>query len=109
MPASVNVSVPIYAVHHRPDLWPHPERFDPDRFINTSPKPNTFFPFGGGVRRCLGAAFASYEMKIVLAEVLSRVQMHVTEGYRARGVLRTVTVGPSKGVPVVIDSVAPQR
>jgi cytochrome P450 len=108
IPAGVNVSVPIYAVHHRPDLWPNPERFDPDRFINATPKPNTFLPFGGGVRRCLGAAFAGYEMKIVLAEVLSRVQMHVAEGYRARGVLRTVTVGPSKGVPVMIDSVSPR-
>jgi hypothetical protein len=48
-------------------------------------------------------------MKIVLAEVLSRVQMNVVEGYQARAVLRTVAVGPSKGVPVMVDSVSPRR
>ncbi|HEV8575227.1 MAG TPA: cytochrome P450 [Dehalococcoidia bacterium] len=109
IPAGVNVSAPIYTVHHRPDFWPNPERFDPDRFVNARPKPNTFFPFGGGVRRCLGAAFAGYEMKIVLAEVFSRVEMHVAPGYKAKPVLRAVAVGPSGGVPVLVDSVAPRR
>ena len=108
IPAGVNVSAPIYTVHHRPDFWPNPGRFDPDRFITARPRPYTFFPFGGGVRRCLGAAFAGYEMKIVLAEVLSRVKMHVRPNYRARPVLRTVAVGPSGGVPVVVDSISPR-
>jgi cytochrome P450 len=109
LPAGVNVSASIYGTHHRPDFWPNPERFDPDRFMNARPKPYTFFPFGGGVRRCLGAAFAGYEMKIILAEVLSRVEMRVAPGYRAKPVLRTVAVGPSGGVPVIVDSVSPPR
>jgi cytochrome P450 len=109
LPAGINVSAPIYVVHHRPDLWPDPERFDPERFLNARPKPYTFFPFGGGVRRCLGAAFAGYEMKIVLATVLSRVTMRLAPGYRARPVLRAVAIGPSKGVPVIIKSVSPRR
>ena len=108
LPAGVSVSASIYATHHRPDLWPDPERFLPERFLGTRPSPNTFFPFGGGVRRCLGAAFATYELKIVLAEVLSRVEMHVRPNYRARPVLRTVAVGPSGGVPVVVDSISPR-
>jgi len=109
IPAGVNVSAPIYTVHHRPDFWPNPSRFDPDRFFTARPKPYTFFPFGGGVRRCLGAAFAGYEMKIVLAEVFSRVDMHVAPNYKAKPVLRTAAVGPSRGVPVIVDSVAPRR
>ena len=73
--------------------WPDPDRFDPTRFVGTRPSPFTFFPFGGGVRRCLGAAFATYEMKIVLTEVLSRVDLRIASGYRMRPRLRGVTVG----------------
>jgi cytochrome P450 len=103
LPAGVSVSACIYATHHRPDLWPDPERFDPARFLGTRPSPNTHFPFGGGVRRCLGAAFATYEQKIVLATVLSRVQLAVTPGYRMRPVVRAVTIAPSRGMPVVVE------
>src|ERR1043166_7089021 len=88
LPAGVNVSASIYGTHHRADLWPDPERFDPDRFLGTRPGPNTFFPFGGGERRCLGAAFASFEMKVVLAQVLSRTRLRLAPGYRMRPLLR---------------------
>ena len=54
LPPGVSVSASIYGAHHRADLWPEPERFRPERFLGTRPAPNTFFPFGGGVRRCLG-------------------------------------------------------
>ena len=103
LPAGISVSAAIYATHHRPDLWPDPERFLPERFLGVRPSPNTFFPFGGGVRRCLGAAFATYELKIVLAEVLSRVELRIAPGYRMRPVLRAITVAPSRGVPVVVE------
>jgi cytochrome P450 len=103
LPAGISVSASIYGTHHRPDLWPDPERFHPDRFLGARPSPNTFFPFGGGVRRCLGAAFATYELKIVLAEVLSRVDLRLAPGYRMRPVLRAITVAPSRGVPVVVE------
>ena len=93
----------MYLTHRRPDLWPDPERFDPDRFLRAKPAPNTFFPFGGGARTCLGAAFASYEMKVVLARVLERAELRVTPGYTPRSVRRAVTLGPSKGMPVVLD------
>jgi len=103
LPAGVNVSAAIYATHHRADLWPDPERFDPDRFLGTRPEAYTFFPFGGGERRCLGAAFASFEMKVVLAQVLSRTRLRLAPGYRMRPLLRAITVAPSKGVPVIRD------
>src|SRR5262249_29163384 len=70
LPAGVIATPCIYLTHRRADLWPEPERFNPERFIGARPSPYAFFPFGGGVRRCLGMAFALYEMKIVLAEML---------------------------------------
>jgi cytochrome P450 len=101
LPAGVGVSPCIYLTHRRPDLWPDPARFEPERFIGLRPSPYAFFPFGGGDRRCIGAAFAAYEMKIVLARVLARVALVTTPGYRAQPVQRTVTVSPSDGVPVM--------
>src|SRR5207247_2108273 len=70
LPAGVVASPCIYLTHRRPDLWPNPARFDPERFIGARPNPYAFFPFGGGVRRCIGAAFATYEMKGVLARAV---------------------------------------
>src|SRR5207247_11234744 len=101
LPAGVVASPCIYLTHRRPDLWPSPALFDPERFVGARPNPYAFFPFGGGVRRCLGAAFATYEMKIVLAEILTRVALHAAPGYTVRTVRRTVTLGPSGGVPGV--------
>jgi cytochrome P450 family 110 len=89
--------------HRRPDVWPDPERFDPTRFVAGRPSPFTFFPFGGGVRRCLGAAMATFEIKTVLPEVLSRVDLRIAPGYRMRPVLRAVTIAPSRGMPVVVE------
>ena len=70
-PAGVVVAPCIYLTHHHPDIWPEPHTFDPDRFLAKRGSPYEFFPFGGGIRRCIGAAFALYEMKIVLAQVLT--------------------------------------
>jgi cytochrome P450 len=103
LPAGVSVSAAIYSTHHRADLWPDPERFDPDRFVGTRTGPYTFFPFGGGDRRCLGAAFAAFEMKVILARVFARASLRLAPGYRARPVLRALTVAPSAGVPVLMD------
>jgi cytochrome P450 len=103
LPAGTSVGANIYLAHRRPDVWPDPERFDPDRFVGARPSPYTFFPFGGGVRRCLGAAMATYEMKIVLATVLPRVDLRLAPGYRMRPVLRAVTIAPSRGMPVVAE------
>lgn len=103
LPAGVMVAPCIYLVHQRPDVWPEPHRFDPTRFLETKPGPYTFFPFGGGVRRCIGMAFAMFEMKVVLAQVLGRLTLRLAPGYRAEIVRRSITLAPAKGMPVVID------
>jgi hypothetical protein len=77
LPAGVAVSAGIYATHHRPDLWPEPERFLPERFRGSRPSACAFFPFGGGLRRCIGAAFATYEMKVVLATVFRHAALRI--------------------------------
>jgi cytochrome P450 len=104
LPAGVDVLPCIYLTHRRPDVWTDPLRFMPERFVGVRPTPNTFFPFGGGVRRCLGAAFATYEMKIVLSEVLQRVQLRAAPGERVRLVRRNITFAPSAGMPVLVDA-----
>jgi cytochrome P450 len=89
-------------------VWPEPDRFAPERFLGARPSPYAFLPFGGGVRRCIGAAFATYEMKIVLARVLTRVTLRAAPGAPVVAVRRTVTFAPSRGMPVVVDAIRPR-
>jgi len=97
-----NIVAPcIYLTHRRADLWPDPELFNPDRFLGRRTDPYTFFPFGGGTRHCLGAAFATYEMKIVLARLLSRLSLRSDGEQTVRVVRRGITFAPSGGVPVI--------
>ncbi len=65
----------IYLTHRRPDIYPEPEQFKPDRFLNRQFSPYEFIPFGAGSRRCIGVALAQFEMKLVLATVLSQVKL----------------------------------
>jgi len=97
----------IYLVHRRPDLWPAPATFDPSRFIGKKIDPTHYFPFGGGARRCLGMAFASYEMKIVLSTILARLELAAAPGRRVRLVRRGITFAPSNGMPAVVVRRAP--
>ena len=101
LPAGSIAAPCIYLAHRRPDLWSDPEEFKPERFIAQRTDPYTFFPFGGGVRYCIGAAFATYEMKIVLARVLSRVKLRPDPDHTVRMVRRGITFAPSGGVPVI--------
>ena len=106
LPAGVVVAPCIYLTHHHPDIWPDPHTFDPDRFLAKRVSPYAFFPFGGGIRHCIGAAFALYEMKIVLARVLARASLRPAPGRRVRLVRRGITFAPSGGMPVVCDALA---
>jgi cytochrome P450 len=103
LPAGVVAAPCIYLAHRRADRWPEPTRFRPERFLESKPTPYEFLPFGGGVRRCLGMAFALVEMKLVLAEVLSRIELRAAPGYQVRVVRRSVTLAPSEGMPVVAE------
>ncbi|MEO8601415.1 MAG: cytochrome P450 [bacterium] len=102
LPAGVVAAASIYLAHRRPESWPDPDCFSPERFIGRRPSPEEFLPFGGGIRRCVGTAFALYEMRCVLARVLERATLVPAPGYRARIVRRSVTLAPSAGMPVVV-------
>lgn len=103
------VLVSIYLVHQRPELYPDPERFDPDRFLRQKFSPFEWLPFGGGIRRCIGMAFALYEMKMVLATLLARTSLRLPRFARVREVRRNITVAPSGGMPVVMERAAEPR
>jgi cytochrome P450 len=102
LPAGAAALACIYLVHRRADLYPDPLRFDPGRFVGKKFDPSTYFPFGGGARRCLGMAFASYEMKIVLANILARVDLAAAPGKKVKLVRRGITFAPSGGMPIVV-------
>jgi cytochrome P450 len=108
-PAGTRLAPSIYLIHRRPDLYPEPTRFNPDRYRTFKPAPHEWLPFGGGFRRCIGAAFATYEMKMVLAAMVSRLTMRLPAGQQTRVVRRSITLTPSEGQPVVITSRAPAR
>lgn len=103
LPSGTLIGPCIYLTHRRPDLWPEPERFLPERFMGKQPSPYQFFPFGGGIRYCIGASFAPYEMKIILAHILSRCDLSVTPGYTPRTAWVANVVVPSGDVPVVLQ------
>ncbi len=92
----------ITLAHRRPESWPEPERFRPERFVGAKVDPYTWFPFGGGIRRCLGMAFALYEMKIVVGVTLLRARLRLAGGAMPKVVRRTVTLAPEGGTRVVL-------
>lgn len=71
VPAGTIIVIYINAIHKRPDAYPDPDRFDPDRFLGVRPDPRTWLPFGGGAHRCLGGAFAMFESRVLLRTILT--------------------------------------
>ena len=102
LPKGVVLAPCIYLTHRRADLWPEPEKFDPTRFLDARPAVNAFFPFGGGTRRCIGAAFATYQMQVVLREVLTRVELAPAPGYVTKPIRSSIALAPSAGMPVIV-------
>jgi cytochrome P450 len=97
------VIVLIEALHHDPALYPEPDRFLPERFLERRYLPHEYLPFGGGVRRCLGAAFSDYETKIMLATLLRRVELSLIDQQPEPRVRRNITMGPKHGVPMRVE------
>ena len=102
LPAGVTVSPSIYLVHRRADIYPDPERFIPERFIDTPPGTYTWIPFGGGVRRCLGASFAQFEMRVVLAELVQRRQLAPARTESEQVKRRAIIETPRRNTEVII-------
>jgi cytochrome P450 len=93
----------ITALHYREDLFPEPEEFRPERFLDGKAETYSWIPFGGGIRRCIGAAFAEYEMRTVLGTVFERAVLRAPDQRPERVKLRTVTLRPGKGTQVILD------
>jgi cytochrome P450 family 135 len=104
LPAGVHVTPCIYLAHRRADVWEDPTAFKPERFLNGAPEPYTFIPFGGGTRRCVGAAFASLEMREVLRAVAARFELRPATRAGERVRRRSITMTPSRGGYVVPHS-----
>jgi unspecific monooxygenase len=94
----------IYLTHRRQDLYPEPDRFKPERFLERQFSPYEYFPFGGGSRRCVGAALAQLEMKLVLATILLRYQLALSDNHIVRPQNRlSILLAPAGGVKMVLQ------
>jgi len=104
LPAGTDVTPAIWLTHTRPDLYPEPYAFRPERFLEQAPTTYGWIPYGGGVRRCIGAAFAELEMRVVLTSLL-RGRALRPAGTRAEHVTRrNVTFSPRNGTRVVVGA-----
>jgi cytochrome P450 len=101
IPPGIEINPSIAGMHRRADSYPDPTAFRPERFLGDDPPDTyTWIPFGGGTRRCLGASFATFEMRVVIARVLARAQL-TPVGRPESGVRKGVTIVPRRGVRVV--------
>lgn len=94
----------IYLTHHREDIYPEPKKFKPERFLEKQYSSYEYFPFGGGNRRCLGYAFALFEMKLVIATVLLQVELELLDKKPLKPSRRGVTFSPSGGVKMALKT-----
>jgi len=101
LPAGVMVAPGIGLVHSSSEQYPDPDRFDPDRMAGATPGPTTWLPFGGGVRRCLGAAFAQFEMKTILRVVAQERRLVATTQAAEPVRRRAITLTPGRGAEVI--------
>ncbi len=106
MPRGTIVAPCVYLLHRRPDLYPEPTRFWPERFETFKPAAWELIPFGGGLRRCIGAAFALYEMKMVLAAMLPRIDARLASENVGME-RRAITLTPAGGLPIVVTGKRP--
>jgi len=91
----------IYLAHHREEVYPQPKQFRPERFLERQFSQYEYLPFGGGNRRCIGMAFAQYEMKLVLATILSRFQLSLVNKRPVLPIRRGLTLATPEGMKMV--------
>jgi cytochrome P450 family 135 len=109
LPAGTDVTPAIWLTHTRRDVYPEPFAFKPERFLEEGPDTYAWIPFGGSVRRCIGATFAEFEMRVVLREVLTRCELRKADPRPERTGRRNITLSPKDGTPVVVTSREPAR
>ncbi|MBF2063498.1 MAG: cytochrome P450 [Calothrix sp. C42_A2020_038] len=105
LPPGTRVVPSIYLAHHREETYPQADKFKPERFLEKQFSPYEYLPFGGGNRRCIGNAFAMYEMKIVLATVLSKYQLSLLSKRPVKPVRRGLTLATPSGMKMVASPV----
>jgi cytochrome P450 len=102
LPAGVSVAPCVYLVHRNPEVYPEPQRFLPERFLERPPGTYTWIPFGGGVRRCLGASFAQFEMAVVLKQLVKRHRIRPANPKPERVFRRAITETPRHNAEVIL-------
>jgi len=107
VPAGTPVAISIVALHHRPDIYPDPRRFRPERFLEQKPGTYTWLPFGGGIRRCLGAELAMAEQRVVLSAIARRTDMVAADPADEAQFQRNVTVIPRRGGRIMVRAKHP--
>ncbi len=101
LPAGTDITPAIWLAHTNPQTYPEPLAFRPERFLDDKPETYSWVPFGGGSRRCLGAAFAELEMRVVLRTVLGSVRLRGGRSAPERIARRNITFSPKGGTPVI--------
>jgi cytochrome P450 len=104
VPAETPVAMSILLIHHREDIYPEPFAFRPERWETRKPGTYEWIPFGGGIRRCLGAALAMAEQRVVLEAMARRLDLEAEDPRPERAVHRNVTMIPARGARVVVRS-----
>jgi cytochrome P450 len=103
LPAGTYLMAAIAALHYREDLFSQPQQFRPERFLEGKADNYAWIPFGGGVRRCIGASFAEYEMRVVLRAILERAELSAPDQKPEKVKVRNITLAPGRGTRVRLD------
>lgn len=109
IPRGVLIGLSAGLTHYDPNLFPHPDRFDPDRFVGVRPGTYSWIPFGGGRRRCIGATFAHMELDVVLRLILQRVTLAPTDAPDEKWHFKGVAWSPKEGGRALITELRPPQ
>lgn len=100
LPVGSSVTISMMAIHHDPDLYPEPDRYRPERFIERTYSPYEFLPFGGGHRRCLGGSLSDYEMRLVIAEIVMNWEFEIAA--QDHEIRHDIAMAPKNRIPLRI-------